>query len=181
MSSYVPSYFEKIVRSKVQHYDEKKYWMMRKRVMNYQGGVLQWFICNICLYRIKKCDAFNNASLGTFLGSGAVYRSIPKFPHGLYGIVISGQAEIGENCTIYHQVTIGTNGKGVPKIGDNVIIGAGAKIIGPVRVGNGVHIGANVVITQDIPDGCVVVCDSPKIIDKTRKENDKSITFDMAN
>lgn len=133
------------------------------------------------LYKIKRCDAFNNASLGTFMGSGALYKTVPRFPHGIYGIIISGQAEIGANCTIFHQVTIGTNGKGVPKIGDNVTIGAGAKILGPISIGNNVSIGANAVVTENVPDNCVVVCERAQIIHKTGKEHEKSIAFNMEN
>ena len=82
------------------------------------------------------------------------------FPH-LSGIIISYNVVIGRNCTIYQQVTIGqdrlnTPGS-APYIGNNVLIGAGAKIIGPVHVGNNVRIGANTVATKDIPDNCTVV------------------------
>ena len=181
MSSYTPSRYERIIRAKVQHYDEHKYWIMRNKVLNYRRGALQRLICSWYLYRIKKSDAFNNASLGTFLGSGAIYKTVPRFPHGIYGIIISGEAEIGENCTIFHQVTIGTNGKGVPKIGDNVTIGAGAKVLGPIHIGNNVSIGANVVITENIPDNCIVVCDKPQIIQKTEKKHEKSIAFNLEN
>lgn len=168
MASYVPSKFESTIRSKIQHYNAKKYWSRRERVQNFSGGLLNKIICTYYLYYLKKCDAFNNASLGTFLGRGAKFNSVPNFPHGLYGIIISGEAVLGKNCTIFHQVTIGTNGKGVPKIGDNVTIGTGAKILGPITIGNNVKIGANAVVTQDIPDNCIVVCERPKIILKEK-------------
>lgn len=75
------------------------------------------------------------------------------------GIVINKDALIGENCTIFQQVTIGAvQGKvGAPIIGDNVYIGAGAKILGNIKVGNNVKIGANTVVTKDVPDGVTVV------------------------
>lgn len=76
------------------------------------------------------------------------------------GIVINPEVIIGDNCTILQQVTIGNNGfKGINKLailGDNVQIGAGAKIIGPCKIGNNVTIGANSVVTKDISDGEVV-------------------------
>lgn len=122
------------------------------------------------LYYIKKCDAFNNASIGTLLGKGAEFENTPCFPHGIYGIIISCNAKVGKNCRIFHQVTIGTNGKGDPVIGDNVEIGAGAKVLGPIMVGNNVKIGANVVVTRDIPDNSVVKMIEPKIIIKTNEE-----------
>lgn len=76
------------------------------------------------------------------------------------GIVISGDAVIGRNCTIFHEVTIGINeikSAEAPIIGDNVFIGAGAKIIGKVQVGSNSRIGANAVITKDVPEGATVV------------------------
>lgn len=76
------------------------------------------------------------------------------------GIVINPEVIIGDNCTILHQVTIGNNGfKGMNELailGDNVQIGAGAKIIGPCKIGNNVTIGANSVVIKDILDGEVV-------------------------
>ena len=93
-----------------------------------------------------------------------------EFPHGISGIFISNNAVIGENCVIFHQVTIGSNnlegsrGKGAPIIGNNVYIGAGAKIIGNVRVGNNVRIGANAIVTIDIEDNSTVVMERPRII-----------------
>jgi serine O-acetyltransferase len=73
------------------------------------------------------------------------------------GIVIHPHAEIGPNCLIFQQVTIGASTKGVPRIGGHVDIGAGAKIIGPVRVGDHVRIGANAVVVMDVPDGATVM------------------------
>ncbi len=88
------------------------------------------------------------------------------------GIVISGNASIGENCTIFHQVTIGvdeiTDPGAAPVIGNNVIIGAGAKIIGGITIGDHVKIGANAVVTKDVPDGATVVNDN-KIIHSSNK------------
>jgi serine O-acetyltransferase len=74
------------------------------------------------------------------------------------GIVIHPQSVIGTNCLIFQQVTIGTREiPGAPTIGDRVDIGAGAKILGPVRVGDGVKIGANSVILKDVAHGTTAV------------------------
>lgn len=84
-------------------------------------------------------------------------------PHGLHGVFISQDAEIGKNVTVFHQVTIGSiqtmdsKHPGAPIIGDNVIIGAGAKIIGGISIGNNVRIGANSVVVKDTPDNSVVI------------------------
>lgn len=92
------------------------------------------------------------------------------FPHGFYGIFISSGAHIGENVTIYQHCTIGSNtiknskSAGVPMIGDNVVIGAGAKIIGGVKIGNNVRIGANCIVVKDVPDNATVVLQEPRLI-----------------
>nr|WP_275994314.1 hypothetical protein [Argonema antarcticum] len=67
-------------------------------------------------------------------------------------------ADIGENCWINQQVSIGYKDKtGRPKIGDNVRITAGAKVLGNITVGNNVTVGANAVVIKNVPDNCVVV------------------------
>lgn len=75
-----------------------------------------------------------------------------------YGIMINGNSIIGENCTIFHQVTIGSNdltdGNKAATIGNNVYIGCGAKIIGKIDVGDNVIIGANAVVTKSLPNNC---------------------------
>jgi serine O-acetyltransferase len=72
-------------------------------------------------------------------------------------IVINTNVRAGRNFTIQHGVTIGTAGSGNPVIGDNVFIGAGAKVIGGVKIGNDVRIGANAVVVNDLPDGATAV------------------------
>lgn len=71
------------------------------------------------------------------------------------------KAKIGENCTVAQQVVIGYkggfSGGGVPTLGDNVYVGAGAKILGEVKIGNNVKIGANAVVLKDIPDNATAV------------------------
>ncbi|MCD7812308.1 MAG: serine acetyltransferase [Ruminococcus sp.] len=84
------------------------------------------------------------------------------------GIVIHPNAKIGKNCSILQQVTIGNNlnksRNDVAKLGDTVFIGAGAKIIGPVNIGNNVIIGANSVVTKDIPSNSTVAGIPARII-----------------
>lgn len=69
------------------------------------------------------------------------------------GVVIHPQVEIGPNCLIFQQVTLGTGKGGVPRIGGHVDIGAGAKILGAVTIGDHARIGANAVVLQDVPAG----------------------------
>lgn len=73
------------------------------------------------------------------------------------GIVIARSARIGARCKIRHQVTIANGPRGAAVIGDDVRIGAGAKIIGDVRIGRGAKIGANAVVVRDVPDGATAV------------------------
>lgn len=147
---------EQFIRSHIQHYNEKKYWLRREKVIRGSKNPFSKFANTIRLLYIKRCDAFNNASLGTHIGFGAKFEGIPQLPHGLYGIIVSHNAVIGKDCTIFHQVTIGEGKNGAPVIGDNVLIGAGAKIIGNVHIGNNAKIGVNAVIVHDVPDGAVV-------------------------
>ncbi|MDE2319226.1 MAG: serine O-acetyltransferase [Rhodospirillales bacterium] len=80
--------------------------------------------------------------------------------HGM-GVVIGETAEIGDDVYIYHQVTLGgtsvAQGKRHPTIGNNVIIGAGAKVLGAVNIGDGARIGANAVVVAEVPAGTTVV------------------------
>ena len=146
---------ERILRSKMQKYDHDKYWRYRTSVIDPTGGSRLGDLWR--LYYIKRADAFNNASMGTHRNFGAHFASPPHLPHGLNGIIVSHNAVVGANCTIFHQVTIGEGKGGAPVIGDHVMIGAGDKIIGGIRIGNHVKIGAGCMVTENIPDGSTVV------------------------
>lgn len=80
--------------------------------------------------------------------------------HGM-GVVIGETAQIGDDCTLYHGVTLGgttwNKGKRHPTLGDGVVVGAGAKILGPIVVGNGAKVGSNAVVVKDVPDGATAV------------------------
>ncbi|MEO5340369.1 MAG: serine O-acetyltransferase [Magnetococcus sp. MYC-9] len=80
--------------------------------------------------------------------------------HGM-GVVIGETAEIGNNVTIYHGVTLGgtswNRGKRHPTLGDNVIVGAGAKILGPIMIGANARVGSNAVVVKDVPPDSTVV------------------------
>jgi serine O-acetyltransferase len=88
--------------------------------------------------------------------------------HGM-GIVIGETSEIGDNCVLFHNVTLGGTGKHKgkrhPTIGDNVFIGTGATLLGPLTVGNNVKIGANTfIIMHDVPNNCTVVGSPGRIV-----------------
>lgn len=73
------------------------------------------------------------------------------------GIVIHPDVEIGPNCLIFQQVTLGSNGRGIPSIGGHVDVGAGAKILGPISVGDHAIIGANAVVVKDVLKSSTVI------------------------
>lgn len=127
-----------------------------------RGGVLKWY------YRFK----YHRLSLK--LGFSIPYNNIgPGLALVHYGtIVISPECHIGSNCRIHAGVNIGANGgeSKAADIGDNVYIGPGAKIIGNVNIGNHSVVGANAVVTKDVPNSVTVGGVPAKII----SENDSS-------
>ncbi len=104
--------------------------------------------------------------------------------HGM-GVVIGETALIGDDCTLYHGVTLGgtswNKGKRHPTLGDGVVVGAGAKILGPITIGRGAKIGSNAVVVKDVPDGATAVGIPARILDdeaKTaREENAAKMGF----
>jgi serine O-acetyltransferase len=97
--------------------------------------------------------------------------------HGM-GVVIGETAEIGDDVLIYHGVTLGgrslKKGKRHPTIGNNVVIAAGAKLLGAITVGDGARIGPNAVVRQDVPPGAVVVGIPGRIVYKDGTQSDPS-------
>lgn len=129
---------------------------------------------------VAKCRYINNM----FASSIPVSAKVNHFaaPHGFKGIAISGWAKIGTGCTIFQNVTIGSNtlpdskNAGFPTVGNNVYIGAGAMIIGNVTIVNNVRIGAGCSVTTDIPDNATVVQSKPMIIRKDAPPDNRFVT-----
>ena len=119
------------------------------------------------LFYIKRTDAWHHCSFGTNLNSGTIFKTPPHLPHGPSGIIVGHDLRIGANCTIFQQVTIAHGGT---IIGDNVLLGAGCKILPGVVIGNNVKVGANCVVVEDIPDNATVVLPKPRIIIKKEHE-----------
>ena len=99
--------------------------------------------------------------------------------HGT-GVVIGETTEIGDDCTIYQGVTLGGTGKDKgkrhPTLGDRVMVGAGAKVLGPIRIGNDVRIAAGAVVLSDIPDNCTAVGVPARVV---RKNGAKIVELDQ--
>ncbi|AVP54886.1 serine acetyltransferase [Clostridium tetani] len=93
--------------------------------------------------------------------------------HGM-GVVIGETAEVGNDVTIYHGVTLGGTGKDKgkrhPTVGNNVIIGSGAKVLGPIVIGNNAKVGANSVVLKDVPENKTAVGTPAKIVGEKKSE-----------
>lgn len=103
--------------------------------------------------------------------------------HG-HGVVIGETAVVGDNCTIYHQVTLGGTGhvkhcKRHPTVGNNVLIGAGSKILGPVMIGDNAMIGAGSVVVDDVPAGTTVTGVKARVIKVDGERVKPSETLDQ--
>ena len=159
---YIYKLLHKLIR-RVFPSDQIRFWKNRDHIVQSNGWRL--FFKPFYLYSQRRILARYNAGIPS-----SEHISPFTTPHGLTGIFISNGAFIGEGCTIFQQVTIGSNTlldskrAGAPTIGRNVYIGAGAKIIGNVSIGDGVRIGANCVITSDVPANATVVSSPPRII-----------------
>jgi serine O-acetyltransferase len=130
--------FQAAVSHRITHYLWKKNFKFTARVMSH----LSRFFTGVEIHP------------GAVIGKGFF------IDHGM-GVVIGETSEIGENVTIYHGVTLGgtsfTKGKRHPTIGNNVTIGAGAKILGPLTIGENSKVGANSVVIRDVPPNSTVV------------------------
>ena len=116
-------------------------------------GPVAYLVCKMYVFRHRAWSAITGSDipLNCQIGGGLL------LPHP-NGIVIHPEAKVGVNCLIFHQVTIGVrNRKGLPIIGGHVDIGAGAKILGPITIGDHAAIGANAVITKDVGEGETVI------------------------
>jgi serine O-acetyltransferase len=121
-----------------------------------------------------------NAFIGhAIIGRGAEFGPGFVILHSI-GVVINSQVRGGRNVVIEHGVTIGAEKGQAPVLGDDIFIGAGAKVIGPVRIGSRVKIGANAVVVKDVPDGATVVGIPARVVRLNGKRVDEAAAAERA-
>lgn len=113
---------------------------------------------------------------GIEIHPGAVIGRRFFIDHGM-GVVIGETAEIGDDCTLYHGVTLGgtswEKGKRHPTLCNDVVVGAGAKVLGPIRIGQGARIGSNSVVVKDVPDSATVVGVPGRAVSASKETRDQ--------
>lgn len=148
--------FHAIILHRIAHSLYKKKWIVLARFISQ----LARFFTGIEIHPGAKIDE------GLFIDHGT-------------GVVIGETAEIGKDVTIYQGVTLGGTGKEKgkrhPTIGDNVMISAGAKVLGNINIGNNVKIGAGSVVIKDVPDNCTVVGVPGKIVVRNGRKHVSAI------
>lgn len=124
----------------------------------------KWFYKHRMKFLAKIIYHFMQILLGCTIPYSAKIEKGVKIAH-FHGIVIHQKSEIGEGTLIYQNVCIGgRNGQGGATIGKNCILGTGCCILGEIKIGDNVRIGANAVVLEDVPDNCTVVGVPAKIV-----------------
>ena len=122
--------------------------------------IAHWLLRHHCRFLARAVSQWSKLWTGIEIHPGAQIGKRLVIDHGT-GIVIGETAEIGDDCLLYQGVTLGGTGKDVgkrhPTLGNNVMVGAGAKVLGPIRVGNNARIAANAVVLREVPDNATVV------------------------
>ena len=128
------------------------------------------FLYRIKFYFIARLIADISRTLtGIEIHPGAKIGKRLVIDHGV-GCVIGETAEIGNDCIIFHGVTLGgikfDPVKRHPTVGNNVLIGTGAKVLGPIKIGDGARIGANAVVMKEVPQGATIIAPPSVILEK---------------
>ncbi len=140
-------------------------WMHR---ISHKLWVRKWHLTARCL------STFSRWFTGVEIHPGATIGDRFFIDHGM-GVVIGETAEIGDDCTLYHGVTLGGTtwqaGKRHPTLGNNVVIGAGAKILGPITMNDGARVGSNSVVVKEVPKDTTVVGIPARAVTKATEES----------
>ena len=126
-----------------------------------------WCYTHGLLFLARLISQVSRRRTGIEIHPGATIGKRLVIDHGM-GLVIGETAEIGDDCLIYHGVTLGGTGKDVgkrhPTLEDNVVVGSGAKVLGPFRVGEGSKIGAGAIVLKEVPPHCTVVGNPGRVV-----------------
>jgi serine O-acetyltransferase len=127
-------------------------------------------------YRLLPLELFFNRCNAIFcnciIGRGAEFGPAFILIHAT-GVVINGHVRAGSEIYLEHQVTIGADRRAAPVLADRIFIGAGAKVVGDVRIGSGARIGANAVVVDDVPDNATVVGIPAKVVRQRMPSRDR--------
>lgn len=146
--------------------------------------IAHWFYNKKMFFIARFISQFNRFLTGVEIHPGAKIGKGLFIDHGM-GIVIGETAEIGDNCTIYHNATLGGTGKDKgkrhPTVGNNVLISTGAKILGPFKVGDNARIGANSVVLEEVEPNTTVVGVPGKAVKRGDQRIAPSVELDQIN
>jgi len=144
--------------------------------------IAHWFYKRRIFFIARLISQISRFITGIEIHPGAVIGNGLFIDHGM-GVVIGETAEIGDNCTIYHGVTLGGTGKDKgkrhPTIGNNVLIGAGAKILGPIKVGDNARIGAGSVVMDEVEPNSTVTGPKARVVRRNGQKVAPSIELDQ--
>ena len=155
-------------------------------IMHYR--LANWLWLRGFKWLARVLSTFSRWMTGIEIHPGATIGRRFFIDHGM-GVVIGETAEIGDDCTLYHGVTLGgttwNKGKRHPTLKNGVVVGAGAKVLGPIVVGDNARIGSNAVVTKEVPEGATVVGIPGRIVrkastvaDEQRRRMAEKIGFD---
>ncbi len=143
--------------------------------------IAHWLFKRKLFFLARSTSQFSRFITGVEIHPGAIIGPGLFIDHGM-GIVIGETAEIGDNCTIYHGVTLGGTGKEKgkrhPSIGDNVLIGAGANLLGPIKVGDNAMIGAGSIVLSDVEPDTTVTGTKARAVKQAGRKLAPSVELD---
>lgn len=144
--------------------------------------IAHWFFKRKLFFIARFTSQFSRFFTGIEIHPGAVIGQGLFMDHGM-GIVIGETAEIGDNCTIYHGVTLGGTGKDKgkrhPTVGSNVLIGAGAQLLGPITIGDNAMVGAGSVVLEEVEPGTTVAGPKARTVKRAGRKLAPSIELDQ--
>lgn len=144
--------------------------------------ISHWFYKNKMFTTARMISQWARRRTGIEIHPGAKIGKGLFIDHGM-GVVVGETAIIGDNCLLYQGVTLGGTGKDKgkrhPTLGNNVLVGSGAKVLGPFKVGNNVKIAANAVVLSAIPDNCTAVGVPARIVKRDGQKIHTSVTNEI--